>query len=163
MKKLSLVVMLVLLLSGMTSCGTVEERPLDFSVGGMTVTLTNRFSYSNAGEYNACFLSDAVAVYVLKEDFEKFSSPEEMTLTDYAEAVLANNDKNLPISVDDGIVSFSFEESIGGIVQSYYICVYRGSDAFWTIQFICEQAQKAQLDASMKEWAKSVRFKENDN
>ena len=86
-----------------------------------------------------------------------------MTLTDYTEAILANNDKDLPISVDDGIVSFSFEESIGGIIQSYYVCVYRGSDAFWTIQFICEQGQKAQLDASMKEWAKSVRFKENDN
>ena len=43
------------------------------------------------------------------------------------------------------------------ITYHYYTCMYKGSDAFWTIQFACNVNEIAQHKSDMIKWADSVR------
>lgn len=158
MKRFSLVVCVFLLLFGIASCGNMAATPVDVSVGKMKITLTNEFSVAVASGYTARFISSAVEIDVLREDYEKFDAPEEMSLEEYASMILANNGKELAVSKDDGLTSFLFEESVGSNRETHFVSVYCGDAAFWMVQFICESSSYAGLKDSFETWAGSVRF-----
>ncbi len=133
---------------------------MDFTQDEMTITLDSSFVKSDAKGYTGCFTSLAsdVTVYALREGFDLFEEADKLTASDYAELVLANNGRDDELEAKDGYSSFSFTKTDNDVEHTYFVCLYKGGEAFWMLQFICPSAFYESMKPSFTAWADSVVF-----
>lgn len=160
MKKILCCLLVVLFLFSLTACG--GESAKEFTSNGMTVTLTDAFQETNYEGYTVCYESKDVAVFVLKESFSIQEGFGDLSLDDYAELVYAANASKNPSAVakEDGltVMEYSFLNQQENQTYSYYSAMFKGTDAFWLVQFACvEDKYEAKRDTFV-EWAKTVEF-----
>lgn len=160
MKKILCCLLVVLFLFSLTACGTAS--PKEFTSNGMTVTLTDAFKEASYEGYTVCYESKDVAVFVLKESFSIQEGFGDLSVDDYAELVYTANASKNPNAVakEDGltVMEYSFLNEQENKTYSYYSAMFKGTDAFWLVQFACvEENYEAKRDTFV-EWAKTVEF-----
>jgi hypothetical protein len=96
----------------------------------------------------------------LKEAFSLQEGLADLTVDEYAALVHQSNSEKSPteISKENGLTSFeySFLNTEENKIYRYFTVMYKGSDAFWTVQLACEESAYEEYKPYMIEWAKSV-------
>ena len=162
MKKIVAVLLLFAALVTMVSCNkkVYEADAKEFTSNGLTITLTDAFVEKKQEGYTVCYDSKAVAVIALKESFSLQAGVKDWTLEYYADLIKTSNSKHSPsnpVKVGDRMVmEYTFYNPDTDITYHYYTCMYKGSDAFWTIQFTCDVNEIDEYKPYMVEWADSV-------
>ena len=144
---------------GITSLllGVGNGRAKDFTVGDMTITLTEGFTKQTSPGSLAAFGSKFVEVYVTRDDLSaatKYFSEEQ-----YASYIITHNGfADCQPQVDDGLVYFVAKQTLRGETILHYTYVYKTSEDFWLVEFVIrESAAKSRRD-DISEWAHSVKF-----
>lgn len=160
MKKLLSLLLVLVTLFSLVACG--EPQPKDFTCQGMTITLTDAFKENTQGGYTVCYETATVAVFVLKEAFTLQAGLGDKTVEEYAAMVKQSNAARNPsdISTENGLVSmeYSFTNESTGDTYKYFSTMFKGSDAFWLVQFACKEASYDANKSDFIGWAKSVTF-----
>lgn len=157
---------LVGLVLGLISSGVLfgpSGDPKTFTEAGLSITLTDQFSVAQDEEFTACFESDEVAVYVLREGFELMEGLEDYTLDQYAELVLASNGMALSELLTEGDIpyfTFDYTDDESGDTVFYHAYMYKGPDGFWLIQFAAMLEQQEKYAPQFGQWAQTVSFTE---
>ena len=132
-----------------------------FQSNGLTITLTEDFAKVSQPGFTVCYDSASVAVLALKESFSLQEGIEDWSLAYYASLIQSVNaaySPTTPKKVGDYMVmEHTFYNPATQITYHYHTCMYKGSDAFWTIQFACDVNEIDQHKADMMKWADSVR------
>lgn len=146
-------------------CGAAAgAKPKDFSKAGMTITLTDDFQEKEIVSQTATYYTDEYMVVALKEEFSLFQQAglqTDITLEDYAGLIRQNNgilSTSSAVSEEDGVTYFKYEKEVNGKNISYMATVFKGSDAYWLIQFACETQYFEQSSAQFLKWAKTAKF-----
>ena len=155
MKKALSFLLITVLLFALVGCNKAKEK--DFEKSGMKITLITDFAEKEHISYTAIYESTTSAVYALKEDFSNVILSNLNSLDEYAELViLANMLEDCEIEHKDDLTYFQYEKTVNGKDFSYLAFVYEGSDAYWLIQFACEQKNASKFEADFFKYAKSV-------
>lgn len=161
MKKLLTFCLLILsVLSAFSGCIMVIPtndsigEPKTFEKGGITLTLTDRFveQESELGFFGY-YVSDFCGVVVIKEEFTLEEGLEDLPLEEYVANVIRNNGHTgiKPQNKDD----LWFYVSDSGKTRSYSYS-FKGSDAFWIVQYLCMTADAPELEDLFHLWASAV-------
>ena len=155
--------LLLLALSALlSSCNLMPLQEKEFSKAGMTIKLTTAFSEREQVSYTASYISQHVMVMALKEEFSIFglnNEGEQLTLAEYADMVVEANKKDgLVFTSQDGITSASYTSTVNGDDYTYFLTVYKASDAFWLIQYATKSDKFEEWKDDIVNYAKSVRF-----
>ena len=159
MKKFIALLMAALMLVSFASCGEPKEK--EFTKEGLTITLTQSFKEASFEGYTVVYDSTKVAVFVIKESFSLLAGFENYTLKQYADLVHNANSSRNPGAVTEveGLTTFeySFLNTDEDQTYKYFTTVFKGDDAFWTIQFCCKAENYNEYKADMIKYAKSVK------
>ncbi|MBQ3010474.1 MAG: hypothetical protein IJD81_04735 [Oscillospiraceae bacterium] len=156
---------LVLLLTGCSAAETEPAPPAaqEFAKAGIHLTLTEEFYEKEHMGYTTCYLSDDIAVFLLKEeytlfentDFSSASTPEE-----YAGLVWNANQftGNVPLVTEGNLKYFEYSYSANGNDYTYRTYVFKAADAFWLVQFASLSDSYDSLKGTMQAYAETVVF-----
>ena len=141
----------------------IFTKDRDFEKDGMTITLTNAFEETTIDgyDYTAIYDSRHVAVFVLKEPFEKGEEFAHFTVDEYIDLVIeANNISSPKKEKSDGLTYFTYDYvSVAEKKDNKYIAfAYKTDDAYWLIQFAEPKDDAYDYTDDILEWAKTVRF-----
>ena len=160
MKKFLSLLLALLMLAALTSCGKAE--PKIFSAQGMSLTLTSDFKENTQTGYTVCYESSKVAVFILKESFSLQPGVENLTLDEYAELIRQSNASKSPSAIvkQDGFhtMEYDFLNENENQIYSYFCTMFKGPDAFWLVQFACRKGDYAAYSDAFMDWAKTVTF-----
>ena len=126
-----------------------------FSKAGLTITLNDKFYEKEMVSYTAVYDSESIAVFALKEE-KSLLEGEELTLEEYADLVIANNQLDATAKDAEGLISFTFEKHVNGKDCTYFATVHKSDDAYWLLQFSCESTKYEDLKPTIIQYAKSV-------
>lgn len=148
----------IVLFNGCTMSPAAEK---EFLKAGLAITLNTNFSESDAGDYTAIYESnkDNAVVIILKEDFSLFEIAgisTDISLNEYAQLTVDASGKNSIVEAKDGLTYFTHESTVDGVKYSYLAVVYRGSDAYWLVQFSTYSKDFDGLVDTFTKWAKTV-------
>ncbi|MBQ9784652.1 MAG: hypothetical protein IJW29_04040 [Clostridia bacterium] len=163
MKKTALLAVLFLLISCLL-CGCLDVAiiPDEDSIGkskafekaGFSITLTDKFTeeQSQLG-FDAYYVADFCGVVVLKEEFTLEEGLADKSLESYINGVIQNNGHTGVVPRHKDGLWFYERTSHSSYSQSY---CYKGSDAFWIVQFICNPSDAQIYKDTFYLWAQSV-------
>lgn len=161
MKKLIIIALALTLSIGLISGCASEPEDKVFSRAGLTITLTDRFTDVTGTEGTEQFTvsygseADRVGILALKEEFSIFEAAgisTDISLSEYAQMVIDGNGQNCRVEQNDGLTYFTYDNN--GF--TYYSVVYRGSDAFWLIQFFASVEDYGNMTSNIRRWAQTV-------
>ena len=155
MKKsvIALVLAVVLVLTGCAA----EETAKVFTAEELSVTLTTAFKEKQYEGFTASFESSKVLMLALKESRSLFPEPP-ATLEDYVSAVAtANGLEGITPQEKDGLTWFTYQREVEKTPFTYYVFVYANEDAFWLVQFACQEKDAIALESQIFAYAGSVR------
>lgn len=164
---LSVLLLTIILLSGCFGDGEVKDEKFT-SDNGYEITLDSTFyeSYTDIENSDLYLESLNVVVSVVREDFEIVSdagyNPYAMTADQYA-SMLIDELYYSGISVnyyddnyDENIEIFDYVYYSDYETYYYYTIVNKGTDAFWTTQFICENDNKIDYLEDIAKWSNTI-------
>lgn len=146
--------------AGASSAATpLEPVAKEFSKTGFAITLTDAFFEQESITHTAIYQSEACVVTVVKEDFAVFESSgdSDITLREYTDLIVANNDLACEVVEENGLVTFTYTKPIEGNDTTFYVCVFSGADAYWLVHFICDAQRFDALKPQLMEWAATVK------
>ena len=166
MKRLILCLLILTTLLSAVSCNkrTAMNSPEKrFEGKDISITLTTGFRESRVSGYDACYEASDMTVYVIKEDYANLTEEQKnLAVVDYANLVRANNISKNPSKVSDknNLVYFesTYTDEIDGIAYKSFTSLYKTANAFWAVQFCCEEAIYADYTEYIQAWAQSVFF-----
>lgn len=137
-----------------------EAADKTFTAAGMEITLTDAFSEGSVPGYTACYSSDAVSVYVLREGFDSFEGFADMTVAGYGTMVLGNNGllDTVELKEEGDRASFEHRYAAGDREYAYHCVLLKGPDAFWLVQIAVPGEAEESYAADVSRWAKSISF-----
>lgn len=125
-----------------------------FQKDGIQLTLTEKFTEtrSELGFY-AYYVADFCGVVVLNEDFSLADGAADLSLEEYIGNVIANNGhKNVEPQCRDGLWYYVKDS---GNMRSYSYS-FKGSNAFWIVQFVCMTQDAPMLEDLFYLWAECI-------
>ncbi|MCH5170954.1 MAG: hypothetical protein J1F24_06690 [Oscillospiraceae bacterium] len=141
---------------------TPEEKV--FTKGNMSITLNEGFVdevYGYSG-FEAVYDTNDMAVFVIKEKFDGYAITEDMTVTEYCDAVIKANGQSAKTQQKDGL---TYYEYTGDSDQGYKLhCTaftYKADDGFYLVQFAVRDDQYSKYENEIFTYAKSVSIKQN--
>ena len=119
-----------------------------FTGDGYSITLTNRFEEKKSSQgFDGYYVADFCGVMVKKVPFSLAEYLEGETISEYMRSVADNNGHDSPIIEEDGLACFRYYR--GG--NAGWEFGYKGSDAFYLVQFVCrEDHEEALADFVLK-------------
>ena len=163
------IISLVLALAAMLSLLGCSRRaykysPLLFTEKGMEITLTEGFERDTIPADSkvavAIYRAKEVVIFVIKEEFAKYESLDEMTTEEYA-GLIQKNYASLhaeKVRMIDGLVTVKYKVTTNeGQNLTYFNVVFKGSDGFWIFQFNCKTTIYNAYEAYFIQWAKSIK------
>lgn len=127
----------LLLVAVFTGCG---DNKKEFTCQDLTMTVPGNMkdvsSNSSFSSFTFALDSSKLAIFGLKEKFSAFDGAD-MTLKDYADAVIAANKYDaLAITRSNAdYIYFTYEAQLEAGLFKYVAGCFKGSDAFWLVQF----------------------------
>ena len=159
MKKVVLILLALCAVLTLSACKPTEKI---FSVEGMKLTLTSDFEEAEAEGYTAALDSGELAVLILKQKISDFPSGTRMTLSDYATMMCVKyTDKkpSKPVLVEDYyIMEFSLISEENDVTYKHFVAMFKGANAFWTVQFVCDREDYASLENTIAKYVASIQF-----
>lgn len=143
----------IMLIPDESSMGQAKK----FEKDGFSILLTDKFAEEESQMgFDAYFVADFGGVVVLKEEFTLEEGLAEISLEEYITSVIANNGHtNITPQTKDGLWFYE-RTTDSSYAQSY---CYKGSDAFWVVQFLCNPSDAQTLGDTFYLWALSVEVK----
>lgn len=124
-----------------------------FTCDGLSITLTDLFREKNSQMgFDGYYVSEFCGVMVKIEPFSLKEGFENETLTEYIENVIENNGQDAVPEEKDGLVYYRYYN--GG--NAGWNFAYKGSDAFYLVQFICREDHETKLSDAIFSFAGSV-------
>lgn len=161
MKKITSVFLCLLMLVGCFALTSCSESTKTYSKSGFSITMSDDFVEKELVAYTYYLESTTAIMTALKEDFSTFEAvgvSTDISLKEYAELIVTANalDSNTEITESDGLTYFTYEKDVSG-KSFFYVCyVFKGSNAFWSMNLACETSNKDEFTPKFNEWAKSV-------
>lgn len=140
-----------------------EPVPETYTIEDMQITLTDKFEETFFEGYTAVYDSKDVAVFMIKEEFELFDDFDFYTVKEYGNLVLETNgfDSSVKLQTYDGLTYFEYEaQNDENETYTYFAVLYKGTDAFWVVEFVTLTENYEEHRKTFIEWAKSVEFTE---
>lgn len=135
-----------------------EASPKTFSKSGMSITLTDDFEEESMDGFTACYDSNDVAVFALKEGFDLMDGFDLLTLNEYAEMVINTNSVSCEVKSVDTLTYFDYTSTPSDTEYYYFVVLYKAEDAFWIVQFVTPEKNADEYKDSFIDWAKTVKF-----
>lgn len=124
-----------------------------FSGDGYSVTLTDQFVEKDSQMgFDGYYVSEYCGVMVLVEPFSLEEGLEDESIAEYIQNVIHNNGQDAAPEEKDGLTYYKYYR--GGNVGWNF--AYKGSDAFYLVQFICVEAHESKLSNAVFTFAESV-------
>lgn len=137
----------------------VKAESREYTKEGMTITLTDDFIEKDSDTQTAFYQADRYIVMALKEGFSAYRAAgitEESTAAEYGAMMISTSAITSEIETIDNLTCFTYEKQQSGKNFTYFASVYKGTDAFWLIQFACETDNYEDSVDQFITWAKSV-------
>ncbi|MDE7380431.1 MAG: hypothetical protein K2N14_05190 [Clostridia bacterium] len=142
----------------LTAC---TANPKQFDKAGMSITLTTAFTEKDLVSQTAYYESRDSIVTALKEEFSLLSGSSSWTVSHYTDVVMKNNkltDAEKHEREGKEYIYFTYEKTVSGKQFFYLATTHKSSDAFWLIQFACDQSKKDAMTDTFLGWADTVTF-----
>lgn len=127
-----------------------------YTVKGMSITLPEVFEEGSYPWVTTVYHTPEVTIFVLRE------VAADMTLPEYAQAVYEANAHRKPSAIAqvEGLTTmeYSFDDPAGKATVCYFSVMLEGPDAFWLIQFSCDEEDYETYRSYFIQWAKTVTF-----
>ncbi len=165
MKKPAIFTLLLALCLSLNSCFFIPLGPLPatpddlgtaqtFEKAGITLILTDKFQETQSEQgFDAYYTSDFCGVTVLKESFASTEGLADQSLEEYIKGFLSDiGHSTIEPQNHDGLwyyVKYSNNRCV-------YCYVYKGSDAFYIVQYIMNTVDEVDLQNTIHEWAKAT-------
>lgn len=135
--------------------GCVKSKT--FSKAGMSISLTSEFTEKDIVSQTVYYESRKCIVTALKEEFSLLPN---YSLSEYTDTVKSNNKLTAESHVREGkdYMYFTYEKTASGKNFYYLATTHKSDDAFWLIQFICEQSDKDKYNDKFLGWADTITF-----
>lgn len=161
MKKINAVLVLLLVFAlALSGCSFGPKEDLAVSVEDLEITLDTGFKHIEQEGFTSCYSSSQISVFFLREDFDLFKTDNEensdMSLKEYLELVIKANNKDTSPVEENGLTYFSFINQNKGTDYFYKVFAYKGSRAFWLVQFAVKESQIDKYEEQIDTFAKSV-------
>lgn len=134
--------MLLVMAMMLCACGSKDQS---FSNNGLYMELPGSYRALSENEMVGFTfgMGDKKSVVLgLKEEKSMFESYGlDLTLEEYADLVIEANSLSTTVKYEGGIPTFTFSKYIDGTYYKYLAATIEGADAFWLIQFACEEGK----------------------
>lgn len=162
---LAAAVLLGLLVGLVFGIGTAGKKnsPKTFTESDFQITLTNRFFRLNAEQqnYQYAYASQQAEVVAYKEQFALFRDFELPTLKEYARYAIQYSipGEEPKVLQGDGYVFAEYGQTFDdGAAAHYLTAFYQSDDAFWIVDFLCDEEDYPKLQEQFHQWAATVEF-----
>ena len=161
MKKFIALILCILALISLCSCKDL----LDSETGArdydeFSIEIPEAFKEVAVDGYAAYFVYDNVYVWAIKDSFANLDGSAVWEVADYAERIHYVNalKSPTPVTVTDGLynIEYTVFNEMKNINFTYFTVMYKGSDAFWMVQFACDENEYAEYKPHFLAWAKTV-------
>ncbi len=164
MKKLLLIILTLSAILSCVACGSgedaVNEQKFTYGENEFSITLTDAFIQKDYQSYTVCYEASDMVIFVLKEPFSLMDGLDGYSTLQYAGLLREANSAHSPtaISTEDELISFEYGyfNKDENITYTYFTTAFKGSDAFWTVQFACKSENYETLKSEMIKYAKSI-------
>ena len=133
------------------------EKDKTFTGSDYSITLTNRFDFDSDEDFTAVYEADDVLVLISKETFASLGEYASISVTEYNQIIQKDTEapSKTEVRTEDGLCYYEHTLEVDGDSYTYHVFAYKGSDAFWLVQFVTftEDAEKANADIIA--WAKT--------
>ena len=154
--KIIAAVMAVLMLAALAGCGLLESEPVKYDIGnGLSVTLPAGMQEVELEGFTKILANDKIGVYFVRETVDELADVglENLTLEEYAELSEAAYALENPYTADaNGNLVTTYNTDVDGVSYFYYTTLRQAADAFWTINFVCEDSAKALYSDLFTQW-----------
>ena len=157
--KLSLFLSFILL-TGVILCGCSSD-PKNFTVAGMTITLTKDFEVGNANSFDIYLKSDEVIFTAVVETADELEQQgyEINNLDDYTSEILALNNTSKSNLVSKGKYRyFTTTNTVNGANYTYVHCTFQNGTSYWVCEFACKTKHYDKYKEKIIKWADSISF-----
>lgn len=135
------------------------EKDKAFTGSHHSITLTNRFEKDDESDegYEAIYEKDDVLVMISKETFVSLGEYGSISVTEYNEIIQKGTEAPTKTAVrtEDGLCYYDHTLIIDGENFTYRVFAYKGSDAFWLVQFVVYTEDMEKNQADIMAWAKT--------
>ena len=135
--------------------------PKNFTVNGLTITLTKAFSEGKADRFDVYLKSDDVIFTAVEETSDELESLgyEIASLDDYAaELVKLNNKTAGDLVARSNYKYFLTTGTNSGASYTYVHCIFKESDSYWVCEFACKSKNYDKLEKKILKWADTIVF-----
>ena len=159
MRRIVALILLALTIVSLSACNNITEEV--FTKDGFSITLTSEYREREYENYFVSYDSKNILVAVIKEPFSAFENFGDYTLAQYADLMKLNCTKDnitpSDVTEKDGVTYFEYSFfNKDGVSYKYLTAMYKGDDAFWTVQFAATLSDYEGFKVQMLEFAKSV-------
>ncbi len=153
---------IIICLLSLCSCGEEKYDPKKFTVGDLTIELTDGFKREFSENYDAVYTSRKIGVYIKREKFTDLKSEEkpasELKPSDYAQGIIDGSKLNTTVKTSMGRTTFTYEVHVDSEWYTFYALVYKSSDSFWLVQFATKSDSFESQFEAINDFAWSVEF-----
>lgn len=144
-----------------TETWTDEAKPKMFVTSDMHIILNENFTSSDMKGFEACYVSQKITVFVVKETFKDYPELKDISLQEYIKKIVeANKIENSETVEENGKTYFISEHKNSKTEESetYYGYVFKTEYEFWFIQFGAKTSDIEPYIDDIKTWADSIEF-----
>ena len=163
MKKLVSLIMALIFFFTLGGCAVKDTKDKVFTKNEFAITLNEAYVESEREGFYACYDSATVAEFVVKENFDIMEGFSDYTIEQYANIVMYNcSDKSpsLHKKGDINYIEYSFKNTEINKTYNYLIALYKSNDAFFMVQFTCEDKDYKEYKDYFIDRANTVKFGE---
>ena len=150
--------MLLVMVMMLCACGAKDQT---FSNNGLIMDLPGNYeplTGDDVAGFTFSMGSKKSVIMGLKEEKAMFESYGlNLTLDEYTDLVIEANGLNTTVKYEGGIPTFTFTNYVDGTYFKYLAATFEGKDAFWLIQFACEEGKFDDMYSSFIKYLSTVR------
>lgn len=150
----------VLLCSLCFLCGCAAN-PKNFSLSGLTITLTDDFEVGKANAFDIYIKSEDVIFTAVEETTSEleYAGYEISSLSDYADEIIKlNSASSSSLQTRNDYKYFVTKKTVSGASYTYVHCIFKNADAYWVCEFACKTKNYDKLDDKILSWADTIKF-----
>ena len=163
-KKTGLIILIIAAIVGFAigfvfAFGNVE-KPQEYKIDDISITLTNKFFEIEDDNFEAVYGMGDYTVMVEKIDFNYVAGGKDLSCEEIGKLSILGNgyDSETKVEKDGGLVFYKYTATVDKTEYTYFVYLYKGDDAFWSIQFALPSDKAEENRAKISEWAKSVKI-----
>lgn len=138
-----------------------EEAPeKNFSVNGMSITLTENFYDFKDNNYTVVFDSQKMTIFVSEVTYENKEEFDKLTAKSFLESqISSHNFENVEVQNEDDLWYFIVAtQSSNSSINVNYAFGFKTDKSCWLVNFVLSESNFENLKDDIFAWAKSIKF-----